>query len=77
MAMDDERFDCITRALAAALSRRGVLRLLAGATTLAGSRVLSQGTAPTRAQGSIEDAQCEAGPVIDHQLPGQHLPQPR
>jgi hypothetical protein len=66
LAMDDERFDRIARSLATAPSRRNVLRLMVGASTLAGGGLLSRLPAPTAAHVTTADAQCDAGPVIDH-----------
>jgi len=63
--MEDERFDRIARQLAAAPSRRGAVRLLAGAAALAGGGLLARVPRPAPAQEvGIADAQCEAGPVL-------------
>ena len=65
--MENEHFDQIARSLAAAPSRRGVVRLLAGAAIAAGTGLLSRVPRTAGAQVTPADAQCEAGPVIDRQ----------
>ena len=64
--MENEHFDQIARSLAAAPSRRGAVRLLAGTAIAMGSGLLSRVPRAAGAQVTPADAQCEAGPVISN-----------